>query len=325
MRTSVRVHARLTHRHPPAEGTGLRVALFQAEGEVGTPEAVTANLRRMDDAVALAARYRAQLCVFPEKFNTGYALDLAECRALAEPCDGVSVRAARACARRHGLAVVLPYPERDGERYYDSIVVVDATGAVLANYRKTHLYGAAERRNYSFGETLPPVVRVNGFPVGVLNCYECEFPPLYQHLVSEGARLVVGPTAADHHFPLAAGHPSQVPYQDATQHIIPAMASIWRVFIAYANRRGWEHTRAGSWQYRANSGFWAPNGDAILTATEEDRHHDTLLLADCHPASHPPFSPEGHHPTDNRLRLRPGLVEPEGVGVPPEGEAGVSP
>lgn len=70
--------------------------------------------------------------------------------------------------------------------------------------------------------------------------------------------MVIGPTAADHHFPLADGSVSQVPYQDATRHIIPAMASIWRLFVAYANRRGWEHTDAGSWQYQGNSGPWSP-------------------------------------------------------------------
>ncbi|GAA3064949.1 hypothetical protein GCM10020254_06080 [Streptomyces goshikiensis] len=47
--------------------------------------------------------------------------------------------------------MVLPYPERDGSDFYDSISVIAADGQVAANYRKTHLYGAAERRNYSFG------------------------------------------------------------------------------------------------------------------------------------------------------------------------------
>ncbi len=48
----------------------------------------------------------------------------------------------------------------------------------------------------------------------------------------------------------------------ASRHIIPAMASIWNLFVAYANRRGWEHVPAGWWQYQGNSGVWAPNGEA---------------------------------------------------------------
>ncbi|MER6912630.1 nitrilase-related carbon-nitrogen hydrolase [Streptomyces sp. NPDC000594] len=303
MPVPLRVKARLSRREPPGAGAGLRVALYQGEGPVGTLAAVAANLTRMGEVVAAAARYCSQLCVFPEKFNTGYALGLAECRELAEPADGRSVTAACTAARAHGTAVVLPYPERADGRFFDSIAVIDRTGTLVANYRKSHLYGAAERRNYSFGEDLPPVVGLNGMPVGVLNCYECEFPPLYQYLAEAGAAIVVGPTSADHHFPLAGGGVTQVPYQDATRHIIPAMASIWRLFVAYANRRGWEHTPAGSWQYQGNTGLWAPNGDSVITATGDDQAHDTLLIADCDPAAHPPFSPEGNHLHDNRLRV----------------------
>ncbi|GAA3064957.1 hypothetical protein GCM10020254_06090 [Streptomyces goshikiensis] len=46
---------------------------------------------------------------------------------------------------------------------------------------------------------------INGITVGVLNCYECEFPPLYQYLAERGAQIVLGPTAADGHFRLADG------------------------------------------------------------------------------------------------------------------------
>ncbi|WP_371613995.1 nitrilase-related carbon-nitrogen hydrolase [Streptomyces sp. NBC_00454] len=303
----VRVVFRSALRAAPIFGEGLRVALYQGQGPVGSREAVERNLERLTEVAALAADYSCQAVVFPEKYTTGYAIDPEQCRELAEHREGPSIERARLVAKEHGLAVVLPYPERDGDTFYDSISVIGPDGLVAANYRKTHLYGAAERRNYSFGQDLPPVVHLNGIAVGVLNCYECEFPPLYQYLSEQGATIVLGPTAADGHFRLADGTMSQVPYQDATRHIIPAMASIWRLFIAYANRRGWEQVPAGSWQYQGNSGIWAPDGEPLIVATAEDRQHDTLLIADCLPAAVPPFSPEGHHPTDSRLTLNPAL------------------
>lgn len=240
MSQPVRVVFRSARRAAPAEGEGLRVALYQGQGPVGSREAVEQNLERLAEVAALAADYDCQTVVFPEKYTTGYAIGPEQCRELAEHREGPSIERARLVAKEHGLAVVLPYPERDGDAFYDSISVIASDGLVAANYRKTHLYGAAERRNYSFGQELPPVVTINGVGVGVLNCYECEFPPLYQYLADQGAKIVLGPTAADGHFRLADGTMSQVPYQDATRHIIPAMASIWRLFIAYANRRGWE-------------------------------------------------------------------------------------
>ncbi|MBW8485423.1 nitrilase-related carbon-nitrogen hydrolase [Actinomadura parmotrematis] len=306
----VRVNARLVRREAPGHAAGVRLALYQGAGPVGTPDAVEANLARLREVAELAAAHGAHLCVFPEKFTTGYAIGVEQRDELAEHHDGPSVDAARHAAKTHGLTLVLPYPERSGRRFYDSIAVAGPSGTLLANYRKTHLYGAAERRNYSFGEELPPVVPVNGVKVGVLNCYECEFPPLYQYLAAQGAKVVVGPTAADYHYPLADGRRTLVPYPDATRHIIPAMACVWRLFVAYANRRGWEDTAAGSWQYRGNSGIWGPDGEAVLAAGDDDRADDTLLIADCVPAAIPAFSPEGDHRADNRLDLVPVLRRP---------------
>jgi 5-aminopentanamidase len=285
------------------------VGLYQGQGQVGDRQAVQANLERLGEVASLAAAYGCHVCVFPEKYTTGYALDVEACRLLAEYAEGESVQQARLAAKENAVALVVPYPERDGEEFFDSVSVIAADGQVLANYRKTHLYGAAERRNYSFGQDLPPTFEINDVPVGVLNCYECEFPPLYQYLAERGVKVVLGPTAADFHFRLADGSMGKVPYQDATRHIIPAMAGIWRLFVAYANRRGWERVPAGSWQYRGNSGIWGPDGEPLVAATPEDRQDDCLLIADCIPDAVPPFSPEGNHLRDNRLALTTTLRE----------------
>jgi 5-aminopentanamidase len=305
----LRIVCRLTGQTPPAPGEGVRVAMYQGEGQIGTPEAVRGNLDRMAEVVDKAARYGAQVCVFPKKYNTGYAITVEQRRDLAEPQFGTSVGEACQSAKNHGMCVVLPYPELDdsvgGPRYYDSVAVCGPDGEVLVNYRKTHLYGAAERRKYSFGKELPPVVRINDFPAGLLNAYECEMPPLYQHLAERGARLVIGPTAANYHVALADGSESLVPHQDATRHVLPAMASIWGMFVVYANRRGWERAQSGWWQYRGNSGVWAPDGETVIAAGTEEQGVDCLLIADCLPAAHPAFSPEGNHLRDNRLGLAP--------------------
>lgn len=307
----IHVSTSLSDSIPPKPGAGVRVSLFQAENPSGTPEAVQRNLARMGEALEVAARYDSQLTVFPECYNTGYSLGPDECRDLAEPRDGRSVTTAAEYSTRYDTAIVLPYVERAAAgTVHDSIAVV-AGGELVANYRKTHLYGQAERANFTPGEQLPPVVEINEFPVGILNCYECEFPPLYQSLVQRGARMIVGPTAADHHFVLHDGTPTVVPYPDATEHIIPAMAAVWRVFVAYANRRGWEVSERGQWQYRGNSGVWAPDGRPVLASGVAERADDTLLVADCLPDRVAPFSPEGDHLADLRVGLRDELVPAE--------------
>jgi len=309
----LRVVGKLKSKNPPEKNEGLRLAVYQGMGPVGSDEAVNENLKRMAEVVEKAKSYQAHLCVFPEKYNTGYAITLDQCHELAETNNGRSIQKAMEIAKDNQVAIIMPYPEVDkGEkkpRYYDSIAFIGKNGSLLSNYRKTHLYGAAERRNYSFGNEFPPINEINGFPVGLLNCYECEFPPLYQYLAEKGAKLVIGPTAADYHFTMTDGTETQVPYQDATRHIIPAMASVWKLFVCYANRRGWEKVPAGWWQYQGNSGLWAPNGETVIKAGPDEQLYDSLLIADCQPKDHVPFSPEGNHLKDNRLGLIPELKE----------------
>lgn len=297
----IRIVSRLARRTPPESGSGLRLGIYQGENPSGTSAAVIENLARMDEALTIAARYGCQLCAFPECYNTGYSLGPTECRELAESRDGETIRTARKLTTQHGVSVALPYVERDEDgAIYDAIALV-SDGELRANYRKTHLYGAAERANFTPGTEIPPVVELNGFKVGILNCYECEFPPLYQSLVRRGAQLIVGPTAADQHFVLHDGTPTLVPYPDATEHIIPAMAAVWRVFVAYANRRGWEVSDRGQWEYRANSGVWGPDGKPVVAAGQAERVEDSILVADCVPGAVAPFSPEGDHLADSRI------------------------
>lgn len=312
-RVGIRVAARLLHQDPPEPGAGVRVALYQGQSAepVGTTQAVEANLDRLDEVIEMAARYQCHVCAFPEKYTTGYSTTVEQEKTLGETHDGPSENRVRLAAKRHKMGIILPYAERDGDKMYDTIMVIGPNGEELASHRKIHLYGAAERNNYTPGDTMPPVFDLNGVRSGVLNCYECEFPTLYQHLAEQGAHLVIGPTAADSHFPLADGTVSLVPYQDATKHIIPAMASIWRMFVAYANRRGWEHTPRGSWQFKGNSGIWAPTGEALVAAGPDERTDDALLIADCVPDAQTPFSPEGNHARDNRVGLAPGLRPPK--------------
>ena len=65
-----------------------------------------------------------------------------------------------------------------------SATLINSDGSLLHNYRKTHLFGQAEKNNFLSGytetgnEKLFSVVKVADFPVGILNCYEAEFPEL---------------------------------------------------------------------------------------------------------------------------------------------------
>ena len=124
---------------PPAAGSGIRLALGLGSGDAGSAEAREENLGRLERVAALAAGHGAQLLAFPELYLSGYIVTPELAQQLAEPVDGPSLQRVAAAARRHGLAIACPYPERatvaGKERFYDAIALFGADGQLLRNYR----------------------------------------------------------------------------------------------------------------------------------------------------------------------------------------------
>lgn len=285
---------------PPAVGGGIRLALWQGTGAAATPEAVADNLARLDQVVALASSLDSQLLALPELYLSGYCLTPELAHQLAEPVDGPSLQRVAAAARRHGLAVACPYPERavvrGRERFYDAIALIGADGALLGNYRKTHLWGPDEKRCWSPGYQEPEegeafsVHTVNGLRVGLLNCYEAEFAELTRRLALAGAQVVLIPTAADAWARLSDGRLTDRPYPDISRTLVPAHAFENRCFVAYANRCGEETVKGIPMaSYLGNSLICGPHGDVLVAARPEP----TLLLADCCPGDYGETHPTG--------------------------------
>jgi len=296
---------------PPAPGVGLRLAIWQGTGDAATPAAVAANLERLEAVCAIAAAAGAQLLVFPELYLSGYIVTPELAHRLAEPVDGPSLQRVATAARRHGLAIACPYPERaqvaGEERFYDAIALFGADGSLLRNYRKTHLWGPDEKLCWSPGYTHPEegpaftVQSLNGIGVGLLNCYEAEFPELTRRLALLGAQLVLIPTAADTWARLSSGERTNRPYPDVSRTLIPAHAFENGCFVAYANRCGEERVDGTVMAaYLGNSIICGPHGDVLVAA----RHEPTLLLADCIPNEYGPTHPAG---TRYHADLRPDL------------------
>lgn len=311
------IHLVRIHNAQPDFGKGIRLAIFQSERPVGTRLAIHENIIRLARAVAEAKSFDAQLISFPELYMEGYTMTAKVIRELAEPVDGPSITRVREIAEENNIAIICPYAERDdssGEvRFYDSIAFAGPDGSLLNNYRKTHLFGMAERNNYHFGytdreENAFIVSQVNGFPVGVLNCYEAEFFELSRILALEGAKLIVIPTAADYYYNLPDDTRTKVPYPDISKNLIPAHAYENNCFVSYCNRSGTETVGNGRWQYRGNSIICGPHGDVLLAA----RNEDTLLVADVIPGDYGPTHPEGDYLKNRRPELYEKLVLMEG-------------
>ncbi|NIW84668.1 MAG: carbon-nitrogen hydrolase [Thermoplasmata archaeon] len=132
--------------------------------------------------------------VFPELVTTGYYMGERFLR-MAEPRDGPTVALAHELARRYGFHVVLGLAERgDDGKVYDSSFLVGPSG-LRAVYRKIHLWDT-ENSVFTPGDeamavdTEGPLGRV-----GLMVCYDLEFPDMADEVGAAGASLIAAPAA----------------------------------------------------------------------------------------------------------------------------------
>ena len=225
----------------------MRLGIFQGPLASGS---VADNLAVLEDAVRNAD---VDLLIFPELFLTGYNLGADRLRELAEPADGVSAQAAAAIARANGVALLYGYPERgrDG-RIYNSAILLSREGVQLANFRKLHLFGAMESKVFTAGENMAVMAEIDGVKLGILVCYDVEFPETVRGLALASADLVAVPTALMH------------PYEFVPRMLIPTRAYENSVCVAYANRCG----REGDLVYPGESCIAGPDGSVLARAGE---------------------------------------------------------
>ncbi|WP_406732715.1 carbon-nitrogen hydrolase family protein [Streptomyces sp. NBC_01794] len=224
----------------------LRTALLQSSGRPGS---VAGNLKVLDEAAGRAAKAGAGLLISPEMFLTGYAIGH-EVPMLAEPADGPAARSVAEIAERHGIAVMYGYPEREGELIFNSAQLIGRDGRSLANYRKTHLFGCFEQQWFTPGEQQVVQAELDGVRVGMLICYDVEFPENVRAHALAGTDLLLVPTAQMH------------PFQFVAESLVPVRAFESQMYIAYVNRTGPE----GEFEFVGLSCLASPDGTTRVRA-----------------------------------------------------------
>ncbi|BDM68616.1 hydrolase [Streptomyces nigrescens] len=240
--------------------TSLHTALLQSSGRPGD---VAHNLQVLADAARAAAAQGAGLLAAPEMFLTGYAIG-ADVPKLAEPADGPSAEAVARIAADHGLAIAYGFPERDGDTVYNAVQLIDAGGERLATYRKTHLFGCFEREWFTPGDRPVVQAELGGLRVGLMICYDVEFPENVRAHALAGTDLLLVPTAQMH------------PFQFVAESLVPVRAFENQMYIAYVNRTGPE----GEFEFVGLSTLAGPDGVARARAGRGEE----LVSADVDPA-----------------------------------------
>jgi len=203
------------------------IAACQLGLAVGEPEA---NRAAAAAAIAESARRGAGLVVLPELCDSGYVFTgAAEARALAAPAAGnPTLREWQALAARHATVIAGGFCELgDDGSLYNSAAIVGADG-VLAVYRKAHLWDA-EKLVFTPGDAPPPVAGLPFGRVGLMICYDLEFPEWVRLAALAGADMIAAPV----NWPAMPVPPGERPC-DVVR--VQADACVNGVFIAVADR-----------------------------------------------------------------------------------------
>jgi N-carbamoylputrescine amidase len=159
------------------------------------------NIVRVERLVRQAAARGAQVVLPPELFEGPYFCReetsdwFAEARPVAED---EAVARMRDVARELGIVVPVSFFERAGQAYYNSVALVDADGAVLGVYRKSHIPdgpGYEEKFYFRPGDTGFRVWSTRHGHIGVGICWDQWFPEAARAMVLRGAELLFYPTA----------------------------------------------------------------------------------------------------------------------------------
>ena len=228
-----------------------------------------ANFNKARELIEEAAGKGASLLSLPEYFN--YIGPAQEEPAEAETIPGPTTRMLASLAREHGIwlhggSVLEKVP--GGEKMYNTTVVFDPNGEIVARYRKIHLFDIeikggptiTESDNKASGDEIV-FFKIGEVKVGLTICYDMRFPELYRILTLKGARIIMVPSA----YTFFTG-------QDHWEPILRTRAIENQIYIVAPAQVG---TKPGFQTY-GHSLVIDPWGNIIAEAQDEE----TVLVAD---------------------------------------------
>ena len=131
--------------------------------------------------------------------------------------------------------------------------LLDKHGTVLAHHRKAQLFGELDRAFFTAGVAPTAVGQFGELRIGLLICYDVEFPEGARAAAQQGAHLIAVPTA------------QMEPFAYVAEGLIRTRAWENQVYVAYANHSGAE----GEVEYVGRSSIVAPSA-AVLDAAGTD-------------------------------------------------------
>jgi omega-amidase len=222
---------------------------------------VKANASRAFALLQDAAKGGVALCVLPEMWSTGFSYDNLKTLAGTTPRILYDLRRFAADKR---VVIAGSLPERSGRAVYNTLYLINSTGAITGEYRKTHLFSPSGEHLHFRKGTAASVAHTSVGTIGPQICYDIRFPELSRKYYAEGATLFCvpaqWPAARKAHWDL----------------LTVARAVENQLFVVAANAVG----RSGEFQYSGGSVIVSPWGERLAQGGEDE----SIVIATIDPA-----------------------------------------
>ena len=236
-----------------------------------------ANADRAEELVREAAANGAQIILLPELFEGLYfCKDMDEKYfSWAQEREGHPlIERFSAVAKELGVVLPLSYFEKSGNDYFNSLVMIDADGTVMENYRKTHIPsgpGYEEKFYFKPGDTGFRVWQTAHAKIGVGICWDQWFPETARSLALMGAELIFYPTA------IGSEPEIHVDSKEHWQRVQQGHSAANTVPVIAANRIGEERGESCTLTFYGSSFMSDYTGQKIAEASRDE---ETVIYAE---------------------------------------------
>jgi predicted amidohydrolase len=258
----------------------LRVAAVSMNGFLGVPERI---LHAIDVWCERAAADKAELILFPELVIHGHCTP--NTWQLAEPVpDGPSVTRLVQIAKRHRLVLCAGMSEKERDIVYNTQVLIGPDG-YIGKQRKLHL-SRDEAFYYKGGKELP-VFDVGPCKVGIVICYDNQFPEVARVLALRGTEVILMPHAARFRTwedtPQSEAAARRFTYDFLGKYALRARENAcFAVLADQAGRAGyveqWPRDSENQPHHPGAALIWGPDGNLLATG-QEDRIREEMITA----------------------------------------------
>lgn len=259
----------------------VRLGIYQGQSKIYD---IQHNLSIVHNIIKLSQdEYQCDIILFPELYLHGYELhehyeSNVQSTALTQSSD--EIRQIQQWAKQYTSAVCISYIELDSttNNIYNSTLLIDYTGTIVTNYRKTHLWYKQERYQFSAGSQLSPVYTLQlnnnrSVRTSICICYDIEFPEVVRTIALQKCELLLVPTA------LTINDNFITPMI-----LLRARAYENHIYIAYCNYIAQSdlshlnnpHTQISPNNFIGCSGVIEPTGAEIVRAACSPSHQDIL-------------------------------------------------